>query len=178
VSHRTQIVHVSLAVVAAMLSATRLLAQEHDTVWVWNAECHNPSMIAIRVRLDSMTLYRGSIPTCRWERGREKGKSGFGFTPRRALVWYGYRSDEGDSTKKGVGDTTAADTPFEIDLWQAGGEVDAIELGVTATAQDGLHMNTIHVLRPGRRSRTTLAPGLVLETWPEAGHSSSRSPRP
>jgi len=48
VSHRAQIVPVSLAVVAAMLSATGLLAQEHDTVWVWNTECHNPSIIAIR----------------------------------------------------------------------------------------------------------------------------------
>ena len=177
-SHRAQIVPVSLAVVAAMLSATGLLAQEHDTVWVWNAECHNPSTIAIRVRLDSTTLYRSSIPTCRLERGREKGKSSFRFTPRRALVWYGYRSEDGDSTKKNVGDTTAAGIPFKIDLWQAGGEVDAIELGVAASAHDGLHMNTIHVLRPARRSRTTLAPGLVLETWPEAGHSSSRSPRP
>ena len=177
-SYRAQIVPVSLAVVAAMLFATGLLAQEHDTVWVWNAECHHPSIFAIRVRLDSTTLYRSSIPTCRWERGHENGKSSFRFTPRRALVWYGYRSDEGDSTKKDVGDTTPAGTPFEIDLWQAGGEVDAIELGVTASAHDGLHMNTIDVLRPGRRSRTTLAPGLVLETWPEAGHSSSRSPRP
>src|SRR2546429_869590 len=112
-----------------MLSATGLVAQEHDTVWVWNAECHNPSTIAIRVRLDSTTLYRSSIPTCRWERGREKGKSNFGLTPRRALVWYGYRSD-GDSKKNGEGVTSAADTPFEIDLWHAGGEVDAIKLGV------------------------------------------------
>ena len=63
-------------------------------------------------------------------------------------MWNGYRSDEGDSTKNDVGDTTAAGTPFKIDLWQAGGEVDAIELGVTASAHDGLHMNTIHVLRP------------------------------
>jgi len=178
VLHRAQIVLLSLAVVAAMLSATGLLAQEHDTVLVWNAECHHPSIIAIRVRLDSTTLYRSSIPTCRWGPGREKGKSSFRFTPRRALVWYGYRSDEGGSTKKDVGDTTAAGTPFEIDLWQAGGEVDAIKLGVTATAHDGLHMNTIHVLRPGRRGRTTLALGLVLETWPEAGRSTSRSPRP
>jgi hypothetical protein len=92
-------------------------------------------------------------------------------------VWYGYRSAEGDSTKDS-GDTTAAGTAFEIDLWQAGGKVDAIELGVTASAPDGLHMNTIHVLQLGARSETTLAPGLVLETWPEAGQGRSRSPKP
>src|SRR2546429_9894494 len=104
-----------------MLSATGLLAQEHDTVWVWNAECHNPSIIAIRVRLDSTTLYRSSIPTCRWERGREQGKNSFGFTARRALVWDGYRSGEGDSPKKDVGDKSPGGTPFSIRSWAAGG---------------------------------------------------------
>src|SRR5690349_501381 len=89
-----------LSLVGATLGAAALHAQLHDTVWVWNAKCHSPSIIAIRIRLDSTTLYRSSIPTCRWERGREKGKSSFRFTPRRALVWYGYRGDEGDSTKK------------------------------------------------------------------------------
>ena len=155
-----------VSLVGATLGAAGLHAQVHDTVWVWNEKCHHPSMIAIRVRLDGANLYRSSIPICRWERRFQKGKSTFRFTPTRALVWYGYRSDEGDSTKD-VGDTTAANTPYDVDLWQAGGEVDAIELGVTAAGPDGLHMNTIQMLWPGKRSQTTLAPGLVLETWPE-----------
>ena len=155
-----------LSLVGATLGAAVLHAQVHDKVWVWNAKCHSPSMIAIRVRLDGAELYRSSIPICRWERRFEKGKGTFRFTPSRALVWYGYRSDEGDSTKD-VGDTTVANTPLEVDLWQAGGEVNAIELGVTAEAPDGLHMNTTHMLWPGKRTQTTLTPGLVLETWPE-----------
>jgi hypothetical protein len=164
-----------LPLVGATLGAAALHAQVHDTVWVWNEKCYHPSMIAIRVRLDGANLYRSSIPICRWERRLEKGKSTFRFTPSRALVWYGYRSDESDSTKD-VGDTTAANTPFEIDLWQAGGEVDAIELGVTADAPDGLHMNTIHMLWPGKGSQTTLAPGLVLETWPERSRAPLNGP--
>jgi hypothetical protein len=155
-----------LSLLGATLGAAALHAQLHDTVWVWNAKCHSPSMIAIRVRLNSAELCRSSIPICRWERRFEKGKSTFRFTPSTALVWYGYRSGEGDSTKD-AGDTTVGNTPFEVDIWQAGGEVNAIELGATADAPDGLHMNTIHMLWPRRESQTTLAPGLVLETWPE-----------
>jgi hypothetical protein len=155
-----------LSLVGATVGAAALHAQLQETVWVWNAQCHTPSMIAIRVRLDSAELYRSSIPICRWERRFEKGKGTFRFTSSRALVWYGYRSDEGDSTKD-VGDTTVANTPFEVDLRQAGGEVNAIELGVTVDAPDGLHMNTIHMVWPRKESQTTLAPGLVLETWPE-----------
>jgi hypothetical protein len=158
-------------------ATTPLHAQAHDTVWVWNARCHAPSFVAIRVRLDSATLYSSSIPICRWERRFEKGRARFRFAPTRSLVWYGYRSDEGDSTKD-VGDTTAANTSFEVDLWQAGGETDVIEMGLTATARDGLHMNTIHLLSPTKRSETTIAPGLVLETWPEthSGRADSHKP--
>jgi len=142
-------------------------AKDHARVWVWNARCDHPTMIAIQVRLDGAALYRSSLPICRWGRSFEKGQATLRFTPRRSLIWYGYRSDEGDSTTD-VGDTTAANTPFEIALWQAGGETDAIELGFQAVARDGLHMNSIHMLWPTKRSATTMAAGLVLETWPES----------
>ena len=165
----------ALSLVGAMLAGAPPGPQLQDTVWVWNAQCRNPSMVAIRVRLDSTDLYRSSIPICRWGRRFENGKASFRFTPNRALVWYGYRSDEGDSAKD-VGDTTVVGTPFRVHLWQAGGEVDAIELGVTVDAPDGLHMNTVHMLRPGKRSQTTLAPGLLLETWP-GGPGSIHGPR-
>ena len=141
-------------------------AQEHDTVWVWNAQCPSPVNVAIRVRLDRRTVYRNSIQVCRWERRFEKGKASFSFTPGRPVVWYGYRSDEGDGSKD-PGDTTAARTQLEIDFWQAGGEPDAIELGYSATAPDGIHMNSLHFLSPTRRVTTTMAPGLVLDTWPQ-----------
>jgi len=148
------------------ICASGLPGQDRDTVWVWNSSCHNPTMIAIRVRLDSTTLYRRSVPICRWERRFESGKGSFHFTAPRALVWYGYRSDA---------DTTAVNTPFAVKLWQAGGEVNAIELGVVADAPDGLHMNAIHMLLPDERNETTLAGGLVVETWPERTSSARRS---
>ena len=159
--------------VSTSLVAPPLRAQEQDTVWVWNAQCHAPTIIAIRVRLDEATVYRSSLPICRWQRRFEKGRASFRFTSRRPLFWHGYRSDQGDSTRD-VGDTTAANTPFEIDLWQAGGEADAIELGFTVLASDGLHMNSIHMLWPTKPGTTTMAPGLVLETWP-ASHSGDRA---
>jgi hypothetical protein len=148
-----------LVTFVGILVATRLHSQEQDTVWVWDPVCHNACFVAIRVRLDGAAIYRDSIPVCRAERRLEKGKSSFRFTSRRPVVWYGYRND--------AGDTTAANTPFEIDLWQAGGDTDAILLGVSAVASDGIHMNTIHVLTLTKPSETTLAPGLVLETSPE-----------
>ncbi len=168
----------SLVLASMSVVASAQHAQHDDTVWVWNARCDHPTKIALQVRLDGAAVYRSSLPICRWGSSFEKGQATFRFTPRRSLVWYGYRSDEGDSIRD-VGDTTAANTPFEIALWQAGGETDAIELGFQAVARDGLHMNSIHVLWPTKRSATTMAPGLVLETWPESQPApGARSRRP
>jgi len=109
-----------------------------------------------------------------------EGKASFRFTPARPLIWYGYRSDPGDGSED-PGDTTAAGTTLDVDFWQAGGETDWIELGYAVDASDGLHMNSILLLSPTRPSATTMAPGLVLETWPEKipeSTSSTEAPRP
>jgi hypothetical protein len=161
-----------LSLLAAWLAPAGLHAQAHDTVWVWNADCHNPTLVDVRLRLDRAVVFRTSIPICRMERQFENGRVRFRFTPHRALVWYGYRSDK-DASGHDPGDTTAANTPFDAGLWQAGGETDAIELGFSALASDGDHMNAIHLLWPHRASRTVMAAGLFLETGPAAPKPSS-----
>jgi hypothetical protein len=141
-------------------------AQAHDIVWVWNRQCSRPINVALRVHLDSKTVFATSLSLCRWERRFGDGNARFQFTPGRPLVWYGYRSDD-EGGKKDGGDTTAAGTTLTVDFWQAGGESDAIELGYSVAANDGLHMNSIHLVSPTDSRATTMAPGLVLETWPE-----------
>lgn len=141
-------------------------AQDSEIVWVWNQRCPKPTTVALRVRLDGKDIYSTLLPICRWERRFEDGTASFRFTAARPLIWYGYRSDEGDGTED-PGEKTAAGTPFEVDFWQAGGETDAIVLGYSVAATDAIHMNSLHQLSPSRKMITTIAPGLVLETWPE-----------
>ena len=154
----------------AMLVSTPASAipqvQRSDSVWVWNPRCPTATKVALRVRLGGKTLYATSLPLCRWDRQEEKGKTSFRFVPARPLVWYGYRSDEGDGTRD-LGDTAPRGTSLEVEFWQAGGESNAIELGYSVSASDGPHMNSIHILSPTQRRTSTMAPGLVLETWPE-----------
>jgi hypothetical protein len=142
------------------------VAQDHDIVWVWSQRCRTPAKVALGVRLDGKVLYRTSLPLCQWERQFEEGKTSFRFTPPRPLVWYGYRTGEGDGTKD-PGDTTPAGATLRVDFWQAGGESDFIELGFSVVAHDGIHMNSIHFVSPTESRLSTMAPGLVLETWPE-----------
>src|SRR5260370_4971248 len=86
----------SFVLVSMSLGASAIHAQDHDTVWVWNARCHDPTIIAIRVRLDGKPVYRSSIPICRWERQFEKGRARFRFTSRRPLGWDVDRRDDDD----------------------------------------------------------------------------------
>jgi hypothetical protein len=146
--------------------ATISMAQDHDLVWVWNKQCPKPTTVTLQVRLDGTTIYSTSLPLCRWEREFEKGKASFRFTLSRPLVWYGYRSDEGDGTKD-PGETMAAGTTMEVDFWQAGGETDAIILGYSVTANNRIYMNSLHIPSPTHSSTITMAPGLILITWPE-----------
>jgi hypothetical protein len=141
-------------------------AQENDIVWVWNSHCPKPIFVALRVSLDGIPVYATSLPLCRWERRFQDGKSGFQFTPNRPLIWYGYRSDEADG-KADPGDPTAAGSTLTVDLWQTGGESNAIELGYSVESGGQLYMNSLISMSPNKAATTTLAPGLVLETRPE-----------
>ena len=138
----------------------------HDTVWVWSPRCAKPTMLALRVRLDGQAVYTASLPICLWERQYEAGKASFRLTPKRTIVWYGYKTDEGDGTPD-PGDPTPAGRALDFELWQAGGEPDAIELGCIVSDAQGLHTHTILAVSPTKRNTSTLAAGLVVETWPE-----------
>ena len=165
-------VFVLVQVLGAPSNSAPLPAQEHDSVWVWTSRCQRPMQIGVRVRLDAQIIYTRTIPICRAERGLADGRLTFRFTSPRALVWFGYRSDP--DSGRDVGDTTATTTPIEVNFWQAGGAADHIELGLSAAAPDGLHMNTVHILLPTSRSETAVATGLVLETWPIGRPAGSR----
>jgi hypothetical protein len=149
-----------LWLVATLLAPVRLLAQQHDTVWAWFTRCRQPKNVALDVRLDRRVVYHSSFPICHVERKNEpQRRLEFSFNAPTSIVWKGYRSDEGD--------TTAANTKFEVSVWQAGGDPDDLLLGVGVSAVDGLHMNTILIVRPDKSSLDQLADGLSVGTHPQ-----------
>lgn len=145
--------------VGTQLAPVRLLAQQHDTAWAWFTRCHQPRNVALDVHLDQKLIYRSSFPICHVERKNEPQKRvAFSFNAPRPIVWKRYRSDEGD--------TTAADTRFEVSVWQAGGDLDDLLLGVGVSAGDGLHMNTIVIVWPNKSNVSQLADGLSVTSHP------------
>ncbi|HXK21147.1 MAG TPA: hypothetical protein VMS55_00575 [Myxococcota bacterium] len=144
----------------AATSAARASADE-GTVWFWFATCSGPEM-RIAVSLDSVTLYKSSFPICQAKRASassqgQKAKVQFTFRPARDIEWHGYRTK---ATR------TQEQQPLTCRLWQAGADPNDLLIGVGLDDANGIHMNTIHVAKRMERSRSEIARGLVIETYP------------
>lgn len=103
------------------------------------------------VRLDEKVLYRGVLPICRGSRDAEDGRVKFHFHVGRTFQGK-YRTRSTDS--------------IEGDIWQAGGEPDALMLGISFDTNDQILLNTLHVAKPEKQTSSELDKGLFITTYP------------
>jgi hypothetical protein len=128
--------------------------------------------MALEVRLDKKILFKSSFPLCHAKRsnipaGGQSKTLHFAFKPPRAIVWKGYRDDEGDPTP--------ANQEIDGDIWLAGSDPDALLLGISFISLNTIYMNTIHVAHPTQRDQTEIARGLFVTTDPvKLGQEKSR----
>jgi len=146
---------------AAFVQTTNGAQRASDEgVWRWSAECGAPTTI-VEVRFGKRTIHRQAVALCRTNAQSGAGNfSGyaisFGFRPNRAITWEGYRDRP---------DRTPANVVLNVDLWEAGGETNAVLMGISVMTADRILMNTVHIVHPGRRDETTVARGLVVRTY-------------
>jgi hypothetical protein len=119
--------------------------------------------MTLEVRLDKRIIFKSSFPLCHENRSSISGKGElqrlrFTFKPPRAIVWSGYRSEEGDPSPP--------NQVIEGNIWLAGSDPDALLLGAVFTSSNTIYMNSIHIAHPGRRDQTEMAPGLLITTYP------------
>jgi hypothetical protein len=105
----------------------------------------------VTVRLDSKVLYRDVLPICRGSRNSEDGRVEFHFI--------------GGHSFQGEYHTHSTDS-IEGDIWQAGGEPDALILGISFDTGKQILLNTVHVARPEKQTTSTLDKGLFITTYP------------
>ena len=136
-----------------------------ESVWQWYATCSRPFLMRLEVSLNGAVVAGYSVPICkvpRSDRPKDPKILKFVLHPDHRIVWTGYRE---------VDDTTDAGEEIEGDIWQAGGESDALVLGVTFAVKDKLLMNTLHVARTANRAESEIAKGLSVTTRPVKGAS-------
>lgn len=120
-------------------------------VLVWFGNCDNPKRIAIEVQLDGATISKFVVPVCKLPRTAEDAQKLLKFT-----VTETHRSLFGEP--KGQ--------QLEGNIWEAGGDPDDLLLGVSFTADNRIWLNSIAIVYPNKRSRSELATGLVMITYP------------
>ncbi len=125
--------------------------QGTDSVWTWSAQCNTNQQLRVAVRLGSKLLYEGLLPICRGNRDAENGSADFYFSSDRVFGGQ-YRARRRDS--------------IECDIWQAGGEKNALVLGISLATRKQVMLNTLHIASPDKKTSTELDNGLYITTTP------------
>jgi hypothetical protein len=145
----------SIAAVAFSALALSAHAQPNEVVWHWFGNCSPNNKMGVRVVYQGKTIYQTSFAVCRLRR------SDIPNEPEQRLLKFTLRANA-----KIFGDdfATLGTQEIEGDIWKAGGDPDALLLGVSFVTRDRILLNTIHIARPGRSARSVLAKGLSIST--------------
>jgi hypothetical protein len=130
------------------------LPGKSEVAWTWSKRCNGDHKLGLTVRLDGKVLYRGVLPICRGSRDAEDGRVEFRFV--------------GGHSFQGEYHTRSTDS-IEGDIWQAGGEPDALILGISFDTGKQILLNTVHIAKPEKQASSTLDKGLVITTYPVVG---------
>ena len=148
--------HIWLAAIIAGLiglapnASAQILSGPDDTVWVAD-RCAAGRTLMVQVRFANTNIYHTSFTICRRQRSQiPQTHWQFSFTPWTRLHW--------------SNDSTASGELVSGDIWQAGGDSDALELGVSMEAHNQILVNTIHLASPSGSSTTPIDDGLVVVT--------------
>ncbi len=121
-------------------------------VWTWSKRCNGDHKLGMSVRLDGKMLYRGILPICLGSRDAEDGRVEFHFAGGHTFQQREYRTRSTDS--------------IEVDIWQAGGDPDALILGIAFYTSKEELLNTLHIARPDKQTSTEIDKGLFITTYP------------
>jgi hypothetical protein len=140
-----------LLIGAAVAQQTTSRQGTPEVVWTWSKQCIATDKLGVTVRLDRKVLYRGVLPICLGSRDAENGRAEFHFAGGH-LFQGEYRTRSTES--------------IEGDIWQAGGERDALILGISFQTKDQVLLNTLHIARPDKQTSSELDKGLLISTYP------------
>jgi hypothetical protein len=133
----------------AQQSSSRL--ETPDAIGMWSKQCSGTQKLGVTIRMKSKMLYQGVLPICRGSRSGEDG---------RVMIHF-----SGGHLFQGEYPTRSLDV-IEGDVWQAGGESDALILGVSFSTQKQVLLNTVHIAKPNKQTSSELDKGLFITTYP------------
>ncbi len=140
-----------LLAVPAVAQQTPSSPESPEVVWTWSKQCNGNLKLGVTVLLERKVLYRGVLPICRGGRKTEDGRATFHFA--------------GGHLFQGVYSTRSTDS-IEGGIWQAGGEPNALILGISLDTKKQVLLNTLYIAKPDRQTSSELDKGLSITTHP------------
>lgn len=141
----------AVLVAAPAVAQPSSVAEKGDVVWTWSKRCNNNHRLGVKISVDGKVLYRGVLPICRGSRDAEDGRVEVRFA--------------GGHTFQGEYRTRTTDS-IEGDIWQAGGEPDALIIGISFDTGKQILLNTVHVANPGKQTSSEVDKGIFITTYP------------
>jgi hypothetical protein len=126
-------------------------SESQQAVWTWSSQCAGDHKLGVTVRLENKVLYRGVLSICQDNGNKESGHIEFHFV--------------GGHSFQGEYRTRPTDL-IEGDVWRAGGESNALILGISFDNKKQVLLNTLHIANPGKRTSTEVDKGLFITTYP------------
>jgi hypothetical protein len=127
---------------------------DDQRVWQWFGSCSLRQTMQATLLLRGKELFAASLPVCVLRRadGRDGQQKRLEFTFRAKATEFGEEF-------KSFGEPE-----IEGNIWLAGGDPDALLLGLSFTVPKRILLNTVHIAKVARPSESQLAERLVMRT--------------
>jgi hypothetical protein len=132
------------------------LAAADEVAWRWFADCQTTNVLEVQFQLDGTSLFSMAAPICQTAK-QDPHVTEFQFHAPHSITWSGY-GDEDMHTSSGQLITGH--------VWLAGGDPDALILGIDFLTDNAILMNTLHLAKPAAESVSTITTGLTVRTAP------------
>lgn len=128
------------------------------SVWFWFGACKGGKTMGVELSVDGKTVYQSTFRACRMQRSDARNGSRGKTEIFRFPGGHTFQNTYGTTKREQV----------ECNIWQAGADPDDMLLGVSFVAHNQVLLNTVHIVRPGRRTQSKLDPDVVIKTYPIA----------
>jgi hypothetical protein len=161
-SQPTSLIRKSSSIVALILVAASSVAFSQgsllgaDRVWFWFGDCTNGKLMGLEVLVEGQAVYHSSFRACLMERTDANSEA-----ERRIRAFH---SSGGHTFQHRY--RTTKEEQIEGNIWQAGADPDDILLGISFSTKNRILLNTIHIVRPGKPTQSTLDRDVVIKTYP------------
>jgi hypothetical protein len=151
----TVLLAVLLQGVTPLVAAAQVAESPDDQrVWQWFGSCPSRQTMQAALLLSGKELFAASLPVCVLRRG--DGRDG----QQKRLVF----TFHAKATVFGQEFESFGEPAIEGNIWLAGGDPDALLLGVSFMVPKRILLNTVHIAKVARRSESQLAEHLVMRT--------------